>query len=154
MKLNEISDNPEAKKNAKRVGRGIGSGKGKTCGRGHKGQKSRSGVALNGFEGGQLQLFMRHPKRGFSNPFPNNFRIVNVGRLQAAIDNKKLSKGADVTEEILSELGLAGKGDEPIRLLGQGTLKDPLNITVTYATPSAVKAVEKAGGKVTILKKA
>ena len=153
MKLNEISDNPAAKKNAKRVGRGIGSGKGKTCGRGHKGQKSRSGVALNGFEGGQLQLFMRHPKRGFTNPFPNKYRIVNIGRIQEALDSKRLSKGSEITEELLAKTGLVGKGKDPIRLLATGVLKDALNITVTAASPAAVKAVEKAGGKVTILKK-
>ncbi len=150
MKLNELKDNQGARQAKKRLGQGIGSGKGKTAGRGHKGQKARSGVSLNGFEGGQMPLYQRLPKRGFNSRNRVENRVINLGRLQAAIEKGTLKKGSDLTEETLSTLGLVGKGSTPVRLLAKGDLKDPLNITVTSASEAAIKAVEKIGGKVTL----
>ena len=150
MKLNELRDNQGARKAKKRLGQGMASGKGKTAGRGQKGQKARSGVSLNGFEGGQMPLYQRLPKRGFNSRNRVENRVINLNRLQAAIESGKLKKGADVNEETLISLGLVGKGSDPIRLLAKGDLKDPLNITVTSASEAAVKAVEKIGGKVTL----
>ncbi|MFQ5535353.1 MAG: 50S ribosomal protein L15 [Sphingomonadales bacterium] len=151
MKLNELSDRPGATKTAKRVGRGIGSGKGKTGGRGVKGQKSRSGVAIKGFEGGQMPLHRRLPKRGFTNIFRKEFTPVNVGRLQAAIDAGKLDAKKPVTAEALRAAGLVSRIRDGVRLLGQGELKAKVTVQVAGASKTATAAVEKAGGKVEIV---
>ncbi len=151
MRLNELRDNPGATQTRKRVGRGIGSGKGKTAGRGHKGQKSRSGVAIKGFEGGQMPIHRRLPKRGFNNIFSKDFNEVNVGRLQAAIDKKTLDPKKPVTVEALAAAGIIRRVRDGVRLLGQGELKTKLTIEVTGASAGAVKAVEKAGGSVAIV---
>ena len=150
MKLNEIKDNAGARKRRMIVGRGIGSGKGKTCGRGVKGQKARTGVALKAFEGGQMPLHRRLPKRGFNNIFANEFSVINVGRLQAAIDAKQLDASKDITGEQLIALGLAKAARDGVRLLGKGEIKAKINITVAGASQSAIDAVAKAGGKVTV----
>ncbi len=155
MRLNEISDRPGATTSKKRVGRGLGSGLGKTSGRGQKGQKSRSGVALKGFEGGQMPLHRRLPKRGFNNIFAKDLNEVNIGRVQAAIDAKKLvAKKLDakspVTVSALLEAGLIRRVRDGVRLLGQGELKTKLSFEVTGASSGAVKAVEAAGGTVTL----
>jgi large subunit ribosomal protein L15 len=147
MRLNEIRDKQGAHKSRTRVGRGEGSGKGKTGGRGQKGQKSRSGVALVGFEGGQMPIFRRTPKRGFNNIFRKNYEIVNLGRLQKAIDEKKLSAGA-VNADALQQAGLIRNNKDGVRLLGQGDLSAKIEIEVAGATKSAIAAVEGAGGKV------
>ncbi|MBV6632952.1 MAG: 50S ribosomal protein L15 [Alphaproteobacteria bacterium] len=150
MKLNEISDNQGARKSRTRVGRGIGSGKGKTGGRGVKGQKSRSGVAIKGFEGGQMPLYRRLPKRGFNNKnFRTEYAVVNVGRLQKAIDAGKVDAKKPITAEVLQEAGLVGKLKAGVRLLAKGELKAKVQIEVARASKAAVEAVEKAGGKVT-----
>lgn len=151
MRLNELRDNPGATKTRKRVGRGPGSGTGKTGGRGHKGQKSRSGVALKGFEGGQMPIHRRLPKRGFNNLFAKDFNEVNVGRLQAAVDKKTLDPKKPVTVEALAAAGIIRRVRDGVRLLGQGDLNTKLTIEVTGASAGAVKAVEKAGGKVAIV---
>src|SRR5262245_19898126 len=151
MKLNELADNPGSTKGLMRVGRGVGSGKGKTGGRGVKGQKSRRGVSINGFEGGQMPLHMRMPKRGFNPPAQRKLQWLNLGRLQKAIDNKTLDAKADITEDSLVEAGLLRRKKDGVRLLAQGELKAKVNITVTGASAAAVAAVEKAGGKVTLL---
>ncbi len=151
MRLNELRDNPGAKRTRKRVGRGPGSGKGKTAGRGHKGQKSRSGVAIKGFEGGQMPIHRRLPKRGFNNLFAKDFNEVNVGRLQQAVDKKALDPKKTVTVEALSAAGIIRRVKDGVRLLGQGELKTKLTIEVTGASAGAVKAVEKAGGSVAIV---
>lgn len=150
MKLNELKDNAGARKSAMRVGRGIGSGKGKTAGSGHKGQKARSGVAINGFEGGQMPLYQRLPKRGFNSRNRKDFQVVNIGRLQSAIDAGKLDAKSPITVEALVEAGVVGKVTDGVRLLAKGELKAKVDITVTGASKSAVEAVEKAGGKVTV----
>jgi len=150
MKLNELKDNAGARKSAMRVGRGIGSGKGKTAGSGHKGQKARSGVAINGFEGGQMPLYQRLPKRGFNSRNRKDFQVVNIGRLQSAIDAGKLDAKSPITVEALVEAGVVGKVADGVRLLAKGELKAKVDITVTGASKSAVEAVEKAGGKVTV----
>ncbi|MDB6175961.1 50S ribosomal protein L15 [Paracoccus sp. Z330] len=150
MKLHEIRDNEGANRTKKRVARGPGSGKGKTAGRGIKGQKSRSGVALNGYEGGQMPLYRRLPKRGFTAPNAKKFAVVNLGQLQSFIDAGKLDAKADVTEDALVASGVVRRKLDGIRLLGKGELKAKLNIAVTGASTSAVEAVEKAGGKVTL----
>lgn len=150
MKLHEIRDNEGANRTKKRVARGPGSGKGKTAGRGIKGQKSRSGVALNGYEGGQMPLYRRLPKRGFSVPNPKKFAVINLGQLQTFIDSGKLDAKADVTEDALVEAGVVRRKLDGVRLLAKGELKAKLNITVTGASKSAVEAVEKAGGKVVL----
>ncbi|MBL4786215.1 MAG: 50S ribosomal protein L15 [Cohaesibacteraceae bacterium] len=151
MKLNELQDIPGASKTRKRVGRGIGSGTGKTGGRGVKGQKSRSGVAINGFEGGQMPIYMRLPKRGFVNIFAKKFNIVNLGQIQAAIDTEQLDKSSAVTVASLVAAGLLRRVKDGVRLLGKGELTTKLSFEVAGATGSAVKAVEKAGGTVTLL---
>ncbi len=151
MKLNELRDNPGARKPKTRVGRGIGSGKGKTGGRGVKGQKSRSGVAIRAFEGGQMPLHMRMPKRGFNNPNRSRFAELNIGVLQAAIDDKKLDAKALINGETLVEAGVLTRVRDGVRLLGKGTLKARVNIEVAYATKAAQAAVEKAGGSVSIV---
>jgi len=150
MKLNELRDNPGARKNRKRVGRGIGSGTGKTAGRGHKGQKSRSGVSLLGFEGGQMPLYRRLPKRGFKNPFSKDIANVNIGRLQEAVDAKTIDAKKAVNEAVLLEAGIVRKSKDGVKLLAKGELKSKLTIEVTAASKSAVEAVEKAGGKVVL----
>jgi large subunit ribosomal protein L15 len=151
MRLNDLRDNRGATKTRKRVGRGPGSGTGKTAGRGHKGQKSRSGVATKGFEGGQMPIHRRLPKRGFSNLFAKDFNEVNVGRLQAAVDKKAIDPTKPVTVEVLAEAGIIRRVRDGVRLLGQGDLSAKLTIEVTGASAGAVKAVEKAGGKVSIV---
>jgi len=151
MRLNELRDNPGATRDRKRIGRGIGSGKGKTAGRGHKGQKSRSGVAIKGFEGGQMPLHRRLPKRGFNNIFSKDFNVINVGRLQSAIDKKTLDAKKTITVQILLDAGLIRRVRDGVRLLGQGDLKTKLSLEVTGASAGAVKAVEKAGGSVTLV---
>lgn len=148
MKLTDIRDNPGARKGRIRIGRGIGSGKGKTGGRGQKGQKSRSGVAVKGFEGGQMPLHMRLPKRGFNNPFGKDFAEVNVGMVQKFIDAKKLDAGKVVDDEALRATGLARGGKDGIRLLGKGELKTKVKFKVAGASKGAIEAVEKAGGSV------
>ena len=151
MKLTDIRDNPGATKQRMRVGRGIGSGKGKTAGRGVKGQKSRAGVAIKGFEGGQMPVHRRLPKRGFNNIFRKDYNEVNLGRLQAAIDAGKLDASAPVTVEALVAAGVCAKARDGVRILGVGELKAKLALQVAGASRSAVEAVEKAGGSVTIL---
>jgi large subunit ribosomal protein L15 len=149
MKLNEIRDNEGAHYRFKRVGRGAGSGKGQTCGRGVKGQKARAGHhAVFGFEGGQMPLHMRMPKRGFNNLFARDFGHVNVGDLQKAVNDGRIKAGQKLTSGELAAAGLAHLGKDGVRLLGKGELKAQLNLVVAYATPSAKAAVEKAGGTV------
>ena len=150
MKLNELNDNKGARKSAMRVGRGIGSGKGKTAGSGHKGQKARSGVAINGYEGGQMPIYMRLPKRGFNSLNKKDYQVVNVGRIQKAVDAGTLDAKKAITIETLVEAGVVGKVVDGVRLLAKGELKAKLDITVTGASKAAVEAVEKAGGKVTV----
>ena len=150
MKLNELRDNPGARKPRMRVGRGLGSGKGKTGGRGYKGYKSRSGSTVGGFEGGQMPIHMRLPKRGFKNPFAKEYAEVNVGRLQAAVDAGKLDPNKPVTPEALKEAGLIRRiKRDGVRLLGKGDLSAKLDLHVAGASKGAVAAVEKAGGSVT-----
>jgi len=151
MKLNEIRDNAAARRNRTRVGRGQGSGKGTTAGRGVKGQKSRSGVSLLGFEGGQMPLYRRMPKRGFTNLFSKKYDIINLGRLQKAIDDKKIDGKTAINAETLAAAGLVrGKGDG-VRLLGGGEISQAIAIEVMGASASAIAAVEKAGGSVVTL---
>ncbi|MBU2033769.1 MAG: 50S ribosomal protein L15 [Alphaproteobacteria bacterium] len=152
FKLNEIRDNPGARKSRMRVGRGIGSGKGKTGGRGQKGQKSRSGVAVKGFEGGQMPLHMRLPKRGFNNPFGKDFSEVNIGMIQKFIDAGKLDAKGTIDHEALKAAGLARGGKDGLRLLGKGELTAKVELTVAGASKGAIEAVEKAGGSVEIVK--
>jgi large subunit ribosomal protein L15 len=148
-KLNEIRDNPGAHTKRMRVGRGPGSGKGKTAGRGVKGQKSRSGVALNGFEGGQMPLHMRMPKRGFNNPFAKKLVEVNLWRIAEAIEAGKLDAKKPVDAEALKAAGVIRRARDGVRLLGEGEVKAKLAITVHSASASAKAAIEKAGGEVT-----
>ena len=150
MKLNEIRDNAGATKERKRVGRGIASGTGKTAGRGVKGQKSRSGVSMLGFEGGQMPLFRRLPKRGFTNIFAKNFAEVNLGRVQKCIDAKSLDATKAIDEAAMREAGLINGRYDGIRLLAKGELTAKVDITVAGASKSAIAAVEKAGGTVTV----
>lgn len=154
MKLNEIKDNEGARHRRMRVGRGIGSGKGKTAGRGQKGQKSRSGVSINGFAGGQMPLHMRIPKRGFNNPFGKDYAEVNLGMIQKFIDAKKLDAKIAIDQEALNAAGLTRGGKDGVRLLAKGDVTSKLNISVAGASKAAVAAVEKAGGKVEIVSKA
>jgi large subunit ribosomal protein L15 len=151
MKLNEITDNPGAHKKRVRIGRGIGSGVGKTGGRGGKGQTARSGVRIKGFEGGQMPLHRRLPKRGFNKPFGLKFNEVNLDRVQQAIDAKKLDISATVDAEALIKAGVLRRARDGVRLLGMGELKAKVQFSVWGASKSAVAAVEKAGGSVTIL---
>src|SRR5271166_5542181 len=149
MKLNEIRDNPGAHYRAKRVGRGIGSGKGKTAARGGKGQTARSGVALNGFEGGQTPLHRRLPKRGFNNKiFQKDLKVVNLGRLQAALDDGKLKSEETFDGAALVASGILRRSGDGVRLLAKGELRTAITIEVAGASKAAVAAVEKAGGKV------
>lgn len=151
MKLNEVKDNDGATKNAKRVGRGIGSGTGKTSGSGHKGQKARSGVSINGFEGGQMPIHRRLPKRGFTNIFRKKYVEVNLGRMQAAIDSGKLDAGKPVDAAALVNAGVISKARDGVRILAKGELKaKKLEIHVAGASKAAIAAIEAAGGKVVI----
>ena len=151
MKLNEVKDNAGATRNAKRVGRGIGSGTGKTSGSGHKGQKARSGVSINGFEGGQMPIHRRLPKRGFNNIFRKDYVEVNLGTLQAAIDAGKLDAGKPVDAAALVGAGVISKPRDGVRILGKGELTaKKVEIHAAGASKSAVAAVEKAGGKVVL----
>lgn len=150
-KLNDLRDNPGARKSRMRVGRGIGSGKGKTGGRGVKGQTSRTGVAINGFEGGQMPLHRRLPKRGFRNIFAKEYSVVNLGMVQKAIDAGKLNAGETVDAAALQAAGVTGKvKKDGVRLLAKGKLTAKVSFTVAGASKSAVEAVEKAGGSVTL----
>ena len=150
MKLNELRDNEGATKNRIRVGRGIGSGKGKTCGRGQKGQKSRSGVAVNGFEGGQMPIYRRLPKRGFKNPFAKEFAVVNLDTIQKAVDAGKLNAAA-IDIAALMNAGVISKELDGVRLLARGAITSSVTISVNSASKAAVAAVEKAGGKVNLI---
>jgi large subunit ribosomal protein L15 len=154
MKLNELKDNDGARKGRMRVGRGIGSGKGKTAGRGQKGAKARSGVAINGFEGGQMPLHMRLPKRGFNNIFRKDYAEVNLGMIQKAIDAGKLDAKATIDQAALRAAGLSRGGKHGVRLLAKGELTAKASFAVAGASKGALEAVEKAGGKVEILAKA
>lgn len=151
MKLNELQDNDGAVKNRMRVARGIGSGKGKTGGRGVKGQKSRSGVSIKGFEGGQMPLHRRLPKRGFNNIFSKKFNEVSLGRIQSAIDAGKLDAGNTVDAAALVAAGVVRRVKDGIRLVGGGELKSKVTLTVAGGSKPALAAVEKAGGSVTII---
>jgi large subunit ribosomal protein L15 len=150
MKLNELADNQGARQERKRVGRGIGSGTGKTAGRGNKGQKSRSGVALKGFEGGQMPLHRRLPKRGFNNIFAKRFVALNLDRLQGAIDAKKLDPKKPIDAKALIAAGVIKNPRDGVRLLARGDLTSKINITVAGASKMALEAVEKAGGSLTV----
>jgi large subunit ribosomal protein L15 len=147
-KLNDLHDNPGARKSRVRVGRGIGSGLGKTAGRGQKGQKSRSGVSIKGFEGGQMPLHMRLPKRGFNNIFRKDYAEINLGTLQAAIDAGKLSTGALIDADALVAAGVVTHARDGIRLLGKGALTAKVNLKLAGASASARAAVEAAGGNI------
>ncbi|MCM2563205.1 50S ribosomal protein L15 [Lutimaribacter sp. EGI FJ00015] len=149
MKLNELRDNQGATKKRMRVGRGPGSGKGKMGGRGIKGQKARSGVAIKGYEGGQMPLYQRLPKRGFNKPNRKKFAVVNLGLIQKFVDEKKLD-AAKVTEDALIECGLVRRKLDGVRVLAKGDVSAKLNIEVTGASKSAIAAVEKAGGSLTV----
>jgi large subunit ribosomal protein L15 len=151
MKLNGIRDNEGATKDRMRVGRGIGSGKGKTGGRGVKGQKARAGVAIKGFEGGQMPLHRRLPKRGFNKPNARDLNEVNLGRIQQAVEAGKLDQGAPITVESLVAAGVVSKPRDGVKILGVGELKTKLSFQVAGASKSAVEAIEKAGGSVTLL---
>lgn len=150
-KLNELSDNYGARKGRMRVGRGIGSGKGKTAGRGQKGAKARSGVSINGFEGGQMPLHMRIPKRGFNNIFAKDFAEANLGLIQKAIDSGKLNPEAVVDHAALKAAGLARGGKDGVRLLAKGELTTKLTFKVAGASKGAVAAVEALGGSVEVI---
>jgi large subunit ribosomal protein L15 len=154
MKLNELADNPGATKKLMRVGRGVGSGKGKTGGRGVKGQKSRRGVSINGFEGGQMPIHMRMPKRGFNPLNGKRTQWINLSTLQNAIDNKRLDPAKEITEDVLVAAGVVRRKKDGVRLLARGDLKSKVNITLTGASAAAIAAVEKSGGKVTVLRPA
>lgn len=150
MKLNEIRDNDGARKSRMRICRGIGSGKGKTGGRGGKGQTARTGVAINGFEGGQMPIYRRLPKRGFNNIFASKYAEINLGRLQAAIDKGMLDAAKEITAEALVEAGVLKQSYDGIRLLGSGELTAKVTIKVAGASEAAKAAVEKAGGQVIV----
>lgn len=151
MKLNEVKDNAGATRNAKRVGRGIGSGTGKTSGSGHKGQKARSGVSINGFEGGQMPIHRRLPKRGFNNIFRKDYVEVNLGTVQEAIDAGKLDAGKPIDAAALVGAGVISKPRDGVRILGKGELTaKKVEIHAAGASKSAVAAVEKAGGKIVL----
>jgi large subunit ribosomal protein L15 len=149
MKLNELRDNPGARRPKKRLGRGIGSGLGKTSGKGHKGAKARSGSSVQGFEGGQMPIYRRLPKRGFNNVFRRDYVEINLGRLQQAIDDKKLDAGKPIDGAALVEAGVLRRVRDGVRLLAKGELKSQITITVAGASKAAVDAVQKLGGTVT-----
>jgi large subunit ribosomal protein L15 len=150
MKLNELRDNAGASKKRMRIGRGPGSGKGKTGGRGIKGQKSRSGVALNAYEGGQMPLYMRLPKRGFNKPNRRKFAVVNLGLIQKFIDAGKLDAKREITEDVLVDAGLVRRKLDGVRILAKGEISAKVKLAVTGASKSAIEAVEKAGGTLTV----
>ena len=150
MKLNDLGGAPGEQKSRKRVGRGIGSGKGKTSGRGHKGQKSRAGVSINGFEGGQMPLYRRLPQRGFHNRFSLDMEALNLDRLQAAVDQKNIDAGKPVTVAVLRAAHVVRGNRDGVRLLGRGELTAKLTIELDGASKTAVAAVEKAGGTITL----
>lgn len=151
MKLNELQPKEGSVHSRKRVGRGIGSGKGKTSGKGQKGQKSRSGVSINGFEGGQMPLYRRLPKFGFNNPFSKDYATITLTRLQEAVDKKMIDAKKPVTEDMLVEAKVIRRKKDGVKVLGGGELKAKLDLTVTKSTKGAQEAIEKAGGKVTLL---
>lgn len=151
MKLNQITDNEGARKSRTRVGRGIGCTKGKTCGRGVKGQKSRTGVSINGFEGGQMPIYRRLPKRGFKNVNTANYVVLTVERLQQAITGGRLDLAQPITGAVLKAAGVVHKTLDGLRLIGTGELSAKVAIEVAGATPGAIASVEKAGGSVTVL---
>ena len=153
MKLNDLRDNPGARKSRVRVGRGIGSGLGKTAGRGQKGQKSRGGVSIFGFEGGQMPLHMRLPKRGFNNPFAKDYAEVNLGAIQKVIDAGKLSADGTIDHDALKAAGLARGGKDGVRLLGKGEFSAKLSFRVAGASKGAREAVEGAGGSIEIIER-
>ncbi|RBP78714.1 LSU ribosomal protein L15P [Rhodobacter sp. 140A] len=150
MKLNELRDNAGAAKKSKRVARGPGSGKGKTAGRGIKGQKSRSGVALGGYEGGQMPLYRRLPKRGFTKPNRLDFAVVNLGLIEKFISEGKIDASVEITEDVLVASGLVRRKLDGIRVLAKGEITSKVTLTVTGASKPAIEAVEKAGGKLTV----
>ncbi|AXI53510.1 50S ribosomal protein L15 (plasmid) [Pseudoseohaeicola sp. NH-UV-7] len=150
MKLHELSDNDGATKKRKRIGRGPGSGTGKTGGRGVKGQKSRSGVAIGGYEGGQMPLYQRLPKRGFNKPNRKSFAVVNLGLIQKFIDAKKIDSKKPITEDVLIESGLVRRKLDGIRVLAKGDVTSKVTLEVTGASKSAIDAVAKAGGALTV----
>ncbi len=150
MKLNELHDNPGATKKQKRVARGPGSGKGKTAGRGIKGQSSRSGVALGGYEGGQMPLYRRLPKRGFNKPNQLHFSVVNLGLIEKFIAAGKLDVSVVITEEALIAAGLTSNPRDGIRILAKGDIKTAIKLAVTGASASAIAAIEAAGGSITV----
>ncbi len=154
MKLNDLRDNEGASPSKKRVGRGIGSGSGKTGGRGVKGQKSRSGVSINGFEGGQMPLYRRLPKRGFNNIFAKSFVTVSLARTQAAIDAKKLDAKETVNAEALVKAGVVRRAKDGVRILSDGELKAKVAFDVAGASKAAIEKIEKAGGSVKLPEKA
>jgi large subunit ribosomal protein L15 len=151
MKLSEIADRPGSRKTRRRIGRGIGSGKGKTGGRGGKGQTARTGVAIKGFEGGQMPLHRRLPKRGFKKPFRKDYNEINIGAIQQAIEAGKLEAGATVNVEALVKAGILRRARDGVRLLGDGELNAKVAFAVAGASKSAKEAVEKAGGSIEIL---
>ncbi|MEM6609563.1 MAG: 50S ribosomal protein L15 [Pseudomonadota bacterium] len=153
MKLNELRDNPGASKKRTRVGRGPGSGKGKTAGRGIKGQKSRSGVAINAYEGGQMPLYQRLPKRGFNKPNRKKFAVVNVGLIEKFVEAGKIDGKAEITEDTLVASGLVRRKLDGIRVLAKGDVSSKLTITVTGASKAAIAVVENAGGRLTVAAK-
>lgn len=150
MKLNELKDNEGSRAERKRVGRGIASGTGKTCGSGQKGQKARSGVSIKGFEGGQMPLYRRLPKRGFNNPNAKTMMVLNIGKLQEAIDAKKLDAKKVIDEQMLVDAGVIRRLKDGVRLLARGEIKSKVTIKVTGASAGAIAAVEKAGGTVEV----
>ena len=150
MKLNELRDNPGAAKKSKRVARGPGSGKGKTAGRGIKGQTSRSGVAIGGYEGGQMPLYRRLPKRGFNKPNQKHYAVVNLGLIQKFVDAGKLDPKSAITEDVLVAAGLTGRKFDGIRILAKGAITAKLNLEVSGASAAAVQAVEAAGGSLKV----
>lgn len=151
MKLNELRDNPGARQSAKRLGRGIGSGLGKTSGHGVKGQKSRSGVAINGFEGGQMPIYRRLPKRGFNNIHAKSYNEISLGRLQQAIDAKAIDASETVTVDSLVAAGVFARKLDGVRLLGGGELTSKVSVVVNHATKTALAAIEKVGGSVSVI---
>ena len=150
MLLNQLKSNPGSRHRKMRVGRGIGSGKGKTCGRGGKGQTARTGVRINGFEGGQTPIHRRLPKRGFNNHTRREYATVNLGELQKAVDSGRLDGKKEITLEALKAAGLARKNATEIKLLAKGEIKAKVSLSVNFASETAKAAVEKAGGKVTV----
>jgi large subunit ribosomal protein L15 len=150
MKLNELTDRPGATRKRKRVGRGIGSGSGKTAGRGHKGQRARAGIATRAFEGGQMPIYRRLPKRGFKNPFRADYALVNLDRLQAALDAGKLDAAAPIDGQALLASGVVRRLKDGVRLLGRGEIGTALTLEVAGASKGAIAAIEKAGGRVVV----